>query len=305
VGTAFQKLRAQEEKLLADKRKAIQAEELAASKRAQLEAAARRELTRKLLRNPIAWIIAGSLAVGTITAITLQSNEQERIAKLLSPDCRVLEDSIDIIFSEAMEVKFSLPDECGSSLQAALREDLTSFSSGIGMVRLDVFLDNKPSETLWVGQKVTKNDYTTKIPNEYFFEFATEFKRSPETVRVELTYESGLQLTEVVSVSQPIPKAIPAVQLKGGKMITNRYGEENFFTVVLEFSTYQVADSIVYDWPGTEEDLTQKLSRGYEYGVVSGALGNAFTSSTLYSAEVVIKVIQDDVVVQTLRVGSE
>jgi hypothetical protein len=304
VGTHFQKLKAQEEKDLAERKRALQAQSMAESRRAEAEALVRKKLTRKVLKNPFTWLAAGSLVIGIATAIYFQIMEQERVAKLLSPDCGVIQESIDVSFDGSVAVKFSLPDECGENLGLAVEQGVVDTPTARGKIQMSVFFDEKPVEKLSVWQSFTTNDYSIRIPNELFWRHPIDHKKIAETIRVELTYESGLLLPQTAVHSIPIPKTPPEVRFVADGLRTSKSKGTYYVFAFLNYTTYQVADSIEFDWPGIDEDEI-KRTPGSVKEYLQGYIASTYTSESSASANVVIKVVQNGKVVQTLIASTD
>ena len=299
VGSHFENIEAQREADEADKKLAIQRLEVAASKKAKVEAAARKEFVLKWLRKPIVWIAIGIMIAILALAVFIYVINEDRKTRLLSPDCTVKNQSIDISFDIVMKIGFSLPDECGKSLGLAVREGLVDSRLAVGKVNVVVYFDDREIETFSVAQGFTKSAYTVQVPNELFWEYSSDYSRIAESVKVELTYQSSLTLTQPASATQIIPKISPVVQLE--KMMRTSTSTEGFstFAVFLEYATYQVADSIEFDWPGIDWDQTQKTP-GRDVARYNGFITSIFGTRTSKSANVVISVIHDNDVVQTL-----
>lgn len=305
VGTHFQKLKAQEEKDLAEMKRALQAQAVAESRRAEAEALVRKKLTRKVLKNPFTWVAAGSLVIGLATAVYFQNMEQERVAELLSPDCGVMQETIDISFDTSMRVEFLLPDECGENLRLAVEEGLVEPSSAVGKVNLSIFFDDKLVETLSIPQSLKTGENKVLIRNELFWRHPIDHGKIAETARVELTYERGSLVTPTAMAFKEIPKSTPSIRLVYEMRTSVSDGVKYFFTF-LTHTTYQVADSIEFDWPGVEQDGIQKKPGQTDQGAaVHEWISSTYQSLPGASASVVIKVIQDDTVVQTLKVDSD
>jgi hypothetical protein len=307
VGAHLQKLKAQEEKVLAERKKDLQAQAVAESRKAEAEALVRKKHTHKLVRNPITWITAGLIVIGMATVISLQALEQQRVALeqqrveklLLSSDCGVIQDSIDVSFDRLVTVKFSLPDECGENLELAIEKKVVDRRTAFGEINANVFFDDKLVSTFSVGQSFSASGYSRLIPNALFWTYPIDYEKIAETVRVELTYKSDLLVTPTAVLTKTIPKILPEVRIVDELRTIKSRGRYYTFAF-LTYTTYQVADSIEFDWPGVNEDEV-RLTPGQDGKSTSGWIDGIYTSETSAAANVVIRVIQNGKVVQTLK----
>ena len=305
VASHFQNLKKREEKDLAQKTKAALAEEMAFTKRAQVEAEARRIIAQKYFRNPITWVVLIALVAGAATVVVFQVLERERIAKLLSPNCSVIQDSVEISFDSDMEVEFSLPSECVTNLSGALDEGLLDPWNALGVIQTKVFLDNVFAGELAVRQIRDLDRYQVRIPNKFFWDHASE-RPAAKAVTVELSYQSGratssanaqggLPQSAIAKVSREIPESKPQVRLVRGVIREDLSLGSYIFIALLQYETYQAADSFSFDWPGNKSD---------GIGSWRSELMTSSHISSSTSAQVVVSVIQNDKVIQTIRESS-
>ena len=304
VENHFQNLKYKEEEEIAQAAKAALAEERALSKRAQVEAEARKILAQKYIKNPITWVILVALVGGAATAVVFQLLEQERTTNLLSPNCSVIDESVEIYYDKEVKVEFSLPSECVANLSLALDEGLLDPWTTLGVIMTKVLLDDVFVGEFAVRQIRDLERYQVRIPNKFFWDHASESGPAKE-VTVELSYQSdralgstdarsGTSNSATAKKSKEIPESKPQVRLVRVDRIQSDSGGY-FFLALLAYDTYQAADSFSFDWPGDKSDGV---------GVWRSDLMTSSHSSSSTSAEVVVRVIQKDTVIQIIRASS-
>jgi hypothetical protein len=275
----------------------------------QMQVAARKAGLARVARNPVTWICTAGIIVGGISFAVFQETERVRVANLLSPNCSIREESLEIYFNKQMNVRFSLPTECGDSLGTALEEGLVSAGPAIGVIELEVFLDGVSASTLEVIQSIEEPQYIydIQIPNEVFWDYSTDDDGAiAQEVKVALTYVSQLQETPTVELAQEIPQIVPEVSVGPVERSDSHTSKKYDYEVHVRLRTYQVPDFVEFDWPGDAEDrkagpksivrLTDDFANPRGWGYWS-----LWFPSNEESVTLEIRIVQDKKVIQTIN----
>lgn len=258
-------------------------------------------------------VIAGSLTliltVGVVGWTSSRLNEGEGADKILVFDCSIQKDSVRISFDTNMKVEFALAEECGKSLRRAIDEGQVGLREAMGIVDINLYFSDAFAGRVSIDQALDTSKYLATIPNDVFWTYANMNEgRAAEEVRVELNYVSSLQESPLEIVSQAIPKSTPKLTIEGDGQchLYEDDGTYAYSVVFVRYASYQVADSVEFDWPGEDSGAQGNLEncpeiQGISYvGWFASNLGSFFPSGT-----VVVRAEQDGKTVQSLNVDYE
>lgn len=205
----------------------------------------RRVLNSKLLR--IGTVLIVFLAVWAAASNVLRTDALNKLS------CTVDLNSVSLKFEIDVELKFKLNEECKSKNQTAMSNGTTTYEELSPHVKLTVLFDNS-----LVYENVIPQDFTSDLESSVslsrflFHQYSEKTTQIAKNLTLKFKFGNSFSESEIQQHRSLIPTGSPMLK----KLVSTCFGKKGEYCGTLfAFETYQVAEDVLFDFPGTENDV--------------------------------------------------